>query len=85
MVLSSLVSDLDLKYLEVLHRDTFEFEFNIFDAIKHTYMSRTSTKRQENKKRQAEETGLNVPIEIYLLTRKNIFKYLQVYNFKTRT
>ena len=48
-------------------------------------MSRTSTKGQENKKRQAEETGLNVPIEIYLLTRKNILKYLQVYNFKMRT
>ena len=40
-------------------------------------MSRTSTKRQENKKRQAEETGLNVPIEFYL-TRKNI---LNIYKF----
>ena len=36
-------------------------------------MSTASTKRQENKKWQAEaETGLNVPIEIYFLTRKNI-------------
>ena len=42
-------------------------------------MSRTSTKRQENKKRQAEETGPNVPIEIYLLTRKKTFK--NIYKF----